>query len=116
MKPTSKNPAVFLSIPIAAILVIFVLWTIATRPIAATDDDRFFTIVMSSQSFKALQERVKKPVAMKDADDGRFVIFNIGEDFPDPFVRSATLRIDKETGKVSKECVDDKLELYWLQE
>ena len=116
MKPTSKNPAVFLSLPIATILVIFVLWTIATRPIAATDDDRFFTIVMSSQSFKALKERVKKSVALKDADDGRFVIFQIGENFPDHFVRSAALRVDKETGKVSKECVDNQLELYWLQE
>jgi len=112
----NSNHRQFAFLAISAILVVIFLRANPIRRAASLDDDQFFEAVISSASFKTLQQRVNKLVAMKDSDDGTFVVFNIGEDFPDHFVLIETLRVERQTGKVAKECVDDKLELYWKEE
>lgn len=112
--PLRKSERPVIAILLATVLAIVIAVDRTNSLIAHSEEQRISNALFDSQAFRSLQQRVQRPAALRDSDDGTFVVFGLGENFPERFVRLETVRIEKRNGKVSKLCVDNDLEYYWL--
>jgi hypothetical protein len=83
---------------------------------ALSEEQRINRALFDSHEFRSLQLRVKRPAALLDSDDGTFVVFELGENFSDHFVGLLTIRVDKRSGKVFRQRVDQNLEHFWCDD